>query len=109
MCHIVLFLPILGLAVFLVLPLVWAGPVYAVIFLLSVAMYMLIIKAMRQPITTGTEALLRSRATVVGGDKGYWRVQVGNETCDAESPEILEVGDSVRITSINGLRLRVEH
>lgn len=109
MCHLILFLPILGLALFFVLPLVWAGPVYAVIFLLSVAMYVLIIKAMRQPVVTGTEALLHSQGTVVGVEKECWRVLIGNETWDAESPEVLEIGESVRITGIEGLRLRVEH
>lgn len=107
MCHLILFLPVFGLAVFLLWPLSMAVPAYTLIFLLSLAMYALIIKAMRQPVVTGSEAMLHSVGTVVGAEGDHWRISVRGETWEAESAAALKTGDSVRVTGIDGLRLTV--
>ncbi len=107
MCHLILFLPVFGLAVFLIWPLSMAAPAYALIFLLSLAMYVLIIKAMRQPVVTGTEAMLCSIGTVVGAEGDHWRIEVGNEIWEAESTAALQTGDRVQVTGIDGLILKV--
>lgn len=108
MCHLILFLPIFGLAVFVLFPMSLALPLYAVIFLLSVAMYVLIVKAMRRPVVTGIEALLHSEGTVIGRNDEHWRILVGNESWDAASQVTLQVGEQVRVIGIDGLCLRVE-
>ena len=108
MCHLILFLPVFGLAVFLIWPLSMAAPIYTVIFLLSLAIYVLVIRAMRQPVITGTEALLHSMGIVIGAEGDHWRVAVGNESWEAESAESLKTGERVQITGIDGLRLKVQ-
>ncbi|GGB92476.1 hypothetical protein GCM10011352_18170 [Marinobacterium zhoushanense] len=108
MCHLILFMPLLGLAVFLIWPLSLAGPLYAVIFVLSVAMYVLIFKAMRLPVVTGSEAMLRSVGTVLRKEADHWQIRVGNETWEAESADSLKIGERVRVTGIDGLRLQVK-
>lgn len=107
MCHLILLLPVFGLAVFLVWPLSMAGPFYTVIFVLSLLMYVLVIRVMRRPVVTGSEALIDSRALVVGANGNHWRVRVGNEVWEADASEPLRRGESVRVVGIDGLRLKV--
>lgn len=108
MCHLILLLPVLGLAVFMLWPLSVAAPVYAVILVISLAFYYFIMQAMRRPVTTGAEEIVRKTGKVleVRGRKIYVRVR--GEIWNAESSDRLHPGDSVSITGIDGLMLRVK-
>lgn len=107
MCHLILALPVLGVAVFWFWPLSIAGPVYGVIFMASLAMYYLIMRAMRQPVTTGREAILHDVGDIVETRGRKLRVRVGSEIWNAESPDRLRAGDRVSVLGMEGLVLRV--
>ncbi len=108
MCHLILLLPVLGLTVFWVAPLSVAGPVYAIVFLLSVWLYWLIVRSMRQPVETGMEHLRRETGEVVDTRGRILTVRVQNELWRAKSSEALERGERVKVVGVEGLTLRVE-
>lgn len=108
MCHLILALPLLGLGVFWLWPLSVAAPVYAVIFLVSLAFYYFIMRAMHQPVMTGREAIIQGTGKVIEVREHKVRVRVRNELWNAESPDKLRAGDQVRIVGIDGLMLRVQ-
>lgn len=107
MCHFVLTLPVLGLIVFWLWPMPIAAPVYAVILVASLAVYYLIMRAMRRPVMTGREEILRKSGTVIEARERRIRIRVRNELWNAESSDKLRPGDTVKITGIQGLVLQV--
>lgn len=108
MCHLILILPVLGLAVFWLWPLPVAVPAYAVILVISLSIYYLIMQAMRRPVTTGAEEILRETGKVLEARGRKIRVRVRGEIWNAESTERLHAGDDVSITGLEGLVLRVQ-
>lgn len=107
MCHLILMLPVLGLPVFWLWPLSEAVPVYSVILVLSVLVYVYVIRAMRQPVETGAEQILHSIGKVIEVGVKDIRVRVHSEIWRAGSTEKLKPGDLVEIVGIDGLKLRV--
>ncbi len=108
MCHIILFMPVMGLGVFWVWPVEIAGPVYAVILLLSVVLYGIVLQTMQSPVTTGSEGLRHTVGIVVNGGEKDCLVQVRNEIWTASSKEPLSSGEQVLITGSNGLVFQVQ-
>ncbi len=108
MCHIILFMPVLGLGIFWIWPIEIAGPVYAVILLLSVILYAIIMQTMQSPVTTGSEGLRHEVGIVVEGGKKDCRVQIRNEIWKASSKELLGSGERVTVTGSSGLVLKVQ-
>ena len=100
-------MPIFALAAFWIWPLSVAGPVYSAIAVLSLWMYVLIIRAMRQPVLSGAEKLLHSFGKVTESEGRALRVRVHSEIWNAESSDVLRSGDRVKVTGISGLILRV--
>jgi len=107
MCHLILMLPVLGLPVFWLWPLSEAVPTYGVILALSILVYVYVIRAMRQPVETGAEQILRSIGKVIEVGANDSRVRVHSEIWRAASAERLKPGDQVEIIGIDGLKLRV--
>lgn len=107
MCHLILALPFLGLMVFWLWPLSVAAPVYAAIFLLSLALYYLIMQAMRRPVVTGAEELLHGIGRVIEVHQKKVRIRVHSEIWNAVSTDRLRAGDQVEITGVEGLVLQV--
>ncbi|NIR28988.1 MAG: hypothetical protein GWN84_06670 [Gammaproteobacteria bacterium] len=108
MCHLILLLPVLGLAIFWMAPLPVAGPVYAIVLLLSVWLYGLIMRSMRQPVETGVERLRQEVGEVVATGGRTLTVRVQNELWRAKCNQTLERGDRVKVADVEGLTLRVE-
>ena len=108
MCHLVLLLPLFGLAVFWLWPPAVAVPVYLVILFLSAGVYYLAIVAMRLPVTVGREALAGARGKVVSLDSEELRVRVRSEVWRARASEKLSLGDPVEVQEIAGLTLKVK-
>jgi membrane-bound serine protease (ClpP class) len=109
MCHIILALPVLTLPIFLIWPLRIAAPVYAVIVVFSFAVYSLLLRSMRKPVSTGREELLHETAIVerAAGPNTYW-VRVHGEEWKARGTEAgFRTGDEVRIVGLEGLTLRI--
>lgn len=107
MCHLLLLMPIFGLAVFWFWLISIAASVYRVILGLSGWLYYCVIKAMRRPVETGAEAILQSTVEVVGRESSLVRVRVRSEMWNAESRDDLHTGDRVEVTGIHGLTLVV--
>lgn len=108
MCHLLLVLPVIALAVFWIWPLSLALPVYAGVVVISLAFYVLLLRAMRTPVRTGREELLHSTATVLrsAGPHAGW-VRVHGEEWKALSNVDLAEGDTVRIVGVDGMTLHV--
>lgn len=107
MCHLLLLMPLLGLALFWIWPLAIAAPVYAVILALSVWLYRLIIRSMHKPLMLGRASLLHKHGVVVDAGRGELRVRVLSEVWQAHSDQPLHPGDPVEVVGTEGLVLEV--
>jgi len=107
MCHIILIMPILSLALFWVFPMSVALPIYIVVLLFSVIIYNSLIHAMHTPVKTGRHGLIGHKAIVLDFVKPEGHVQVHGEIWRAESPGALRKGEKVDVVGIEGLTLKV--
>ncbi len=109
MWHLILLFPLFGLTVFLVMPLGLAIPVYLVILLVSGLMYWAILRALRRRPESGAQSLIGTEAKVVSKlgpqDEAQYQVKIRGELWSAHSHDKLEPGDTVSITSVDGLML----
>ena len=103
-CHVLLFSPVWGLGLFLILPWPVALPLYLAIVALSLFLYVKIMQSMREPVLTGREALLGRTAEV--GSAGS--LKVAGERWLIDHPGQLSRGQRVRIVGMTGMRLQVE-
>lgn len=109
MCHLVLLLPLVALPIFWLAPLSVSVPIYSAVVIVSVCVYYLAFKAMRQPVVTGVESMLHAIGKVVERRDYDFQVSVNGETWSARADEDLAIGDKVEIVSIDGLTLKVRH
>lgn len=108
MCHLILVMPIVALPVLWLLPLGEGLPLYLVALLVTGTVYWLAIKAMRAPVVSGKQTVLRRRGSVRFTDGHRASVWVASELWSAESRDTpLAVGDTVEVVGIDGLRLIV--
>jgi len=107
MCHILLLLPFIALALFFFLPPGQATfisvPLFLVFFWLAWVMW----KDFRRPVTTGIEGLMGGKAEVVSKTRDGAKVLLRGELWDAESSDELSVGETVRVTGFERMRLVV--
>jgi membrane-bound serine protease (ClpP class) len=108
MCHLILLSPLFALAIFWLWPLWIAAPVYAVIVVLSILLYVATVRSMRLPQITGVHSLLQRSGVVIDVDGQRPRVRVGGEIWQAFSTDPLQVGDEVKVLRQNGMTLEVE-
>ena len=107
MCHLILLLPILALPLFWLVPWVVSVPVYILILAISGGIYFFAIRAMRRPVVTGTQTLLRKLGKVVSKDSNGLQICTQGEIWSAESGDKLCPGERVEIIGVKGLRLKV--
>ena len=108
MCHLLLALPLLGLAVFWLLPLAFAIPVYGVMLAVSLLVYVYAWKAMRLPRLNGVDGMLGASGTVTQVGARTVNLTVYGERWTADvNEEAFAPGDKVIVTGIEGLRLRI--
>ncbi len=111
MHHLILFLPIFGLIVFLFLPLGLAILVYLGIVLLSGLMYWILFLAMRKHSKSGVESLVGTKAIVVSKlgprDDAQYLVKIRGELWRANSHDDLKPGETATVLSADGLTLQV--
>ena len=107
MCHLVLILPVLGLGVFLIWPFSTALPVYALILLISGLIYYAMIKAMQQPIRTGSEGLRGQSAEVIDMQNHEGHVRIHGEIWQATSSDSFRKGDTATVQAVQGLTLNI--
>ncbi|MGA7179719.1 MAG: NfeD family protein [Thiobacillaceae bacterium] len=107
MCHLILLMPVLGLAVLWVWPLSAALPAYGLIVALSVWSYWFVLKAMHQAVITGRESMCGAIGRMVEVAERIALVRVHSEISNTESADTLRPGDWVQVVEIAGLLLRV--
>jgi len=111
MCHIILFLPVLALPIFWLVPLEVAVPVYLLITLFAIALYWLVARSMGRRPGAGRESLIGEEAKVVSalspGDHAQYLVRAQGELWSADSPDVLKIGEMVNVTAVDGIRLLV--
>ena len=72
MCHLVLLMPVISLSLFWIAPMGFAVPGYLFILVLSIFLYWLITKAMKQPVRDGFQSLIGTEARVISRvDSGH--------------------------------------
>lgn len=109
MCHIVLLMPIFGLAVFWLWPLSIALPIYLVIFTLSFILYLALLKAMHQPVKTGRQGLIGEVGKIIDVKNHVGHIFVHGEIWKAEILHNLKKGDKAKVIGLNGLTLQVQN
>jgi membrane protein implicated in regulation of membrane protease activity len=109
---ILLFLPLLGILVFFLLPLPEAIIFYLVILVISGLLYWAIARVLKRRSIVGREGLIGAEARVISKlgshDTAQYMVNVRGELWSANSPDELELNETVQIVSINGLKLTVK-
>jgi len=105
--HLLPLLPIVGLALFCMLPWSVALPAYAALAAVSVVVFAAALRALRLPVKTGTEGMVGKAARVVEPLRPQGVVRYGGELWQAVADEPLEPGTWVRITRVNGMTLQV--
>jgi len=101
-------MPLIGLVVFWVWPISIALPVYLVIFLISIMVYLALLKAMQRPVVTGKEGLIGKSVEImdISGDSGH--VRVHGEIWEALFEGTYRITDKVRIKEVRGKTLVLE-
>lgn len=107
MHQLLLLLPVVALALFLIFPWPVAMILYLPILLGSIFAYRKAWKALKTPPTTGEEAMLGQTAVVLQADNERIEVQYQGEIWQAVSDVSLHVGQEVIIRHLEGLVLFV--
>lgn len=112
MCHLLLLMPLFGLALFWVLPLPIAVPAYLLVLIASAWLFYKVMQAMKLPAYVGWEALVGQEVEVVAPadtlGRGRYLVRHGGELWSALSEGQLNPGEKARIVSFEGAMPRVE-
>ena len=108
MCHLLLLAPVFGLLIFWLSPIWVAVPVYGVILLLSILLYIATVRMMRLPQITGVYSLLRRPGVVIDVTDRGPRVRVSGEIWQTVSTDRLQVGEQVKVVKQHGMTLEVE-
>lgn len=107
MCHILLFLPVVALPVFWLLPLSIALPVYALALAVASWVYALAIKTARRQVMTGAEGMIGESGRVVRVEGRTATLQIHGELWSAEAEGgPLVVGETALVVGMKGLRLK---
>ncbi|MFQ5996983.1 MAG: NfeD family protein [Dehalococcoidales bacterium] len=112
MCHLILLMPLLGIPIFWLAPLNVAIPSYLIIVLVSVSLYWLIAKSMRQPIQDGFQSLIGTEAEVVAklaaDHSAKYLIRSQGELWSAYATDALDIGEWVKIVAVKGIGVVVE-
>lgn len=107
MCHILLLLPILALAVFLILPWQEAMVIYAGVCLFSAAFYWMTWRTMHRQARTGVEGMMGGIGAVFRAGDGKTKVFYRGEIWDAVCDEMMSRGERVEIIGVERMTLVV--
>jgi len=107
MCHILLFLPVIALALFVFLPPGQAAFVSVPLFLMLLWLSWLTWKDMRRRATTGLEGMIVGKAQVVSKTAVGTKVMLKGELWDAICSDQLSVGETVQVTGLERMKLIV--
>jgi membrane-bound ClpP family serine protease len=109
MCHIILALPVLGLALFYFLPFSTALPLYGAVLAVSSLIYFKIMSAMMAKVRTGFEKIIGWEVLVIEDISPKGKVEFYDEIWNATAAgRDIPKGAKVRIAGARGLTLVVE-
>jgi membrane protein implicated in regulation of membrane protease activity len=104
-----MFLPLIALPLFWLFPLAQAIPLYILSMLVAGAMVWFMHGSMTQPAVTGREAMIGKAAKVVSlqrsGNERMYLVEVKGELWTATGDDTVQVGETVTIIAMDGIRL----
>ena len=107
-CHLLLLLPLAGLALFFVLPWPVALGIDVVLAAIAAGIAVPGMRALRQPITTGREALVGQIGEAASDVQREGLVRYGGELWTATANGVrISAGTRVRIRGVEGLKLLI--
>lgn len=106
-CHLLLGVPLVIAGLFLFLPWTTALPIALVLAIGTAVITYYGAQALRQPATTGKEAMIGSVGQAVNDLNPEGLVRVGGELWVAEAPEPISEGSRVQVLEVRGAKLRV--
>jgi len=107
MCHILFTLPVVTLMLFFFFPTAQATYLFVPLFLSSLWLAWVTWKDKRRPVLTGIEGLMGGKAQVVSKTMDGAKVSMRGELWIAESSDELSVGETVRVTGFERMKLVV--
>jgi len=107
MHHAFLFVPLIALILFLLLPWPYALALYVPIAGVSLLGYWKALQAQRRPPAVGKRAMIGEQAEVISSKSEETEVRYRGETWRAVSSQALQRGQEVIIEDVEGLTLRV--
>ncbi len=107
MCHILFLLPVIAIAVFFFLSSGQAAFLSIPLFLLFLWLSWVMWKDIRRPVATGIEGMVGGEAQVVSKTKNGAKVLLRGELWDAVCREELSIGETVRVTGLERMKLVV--
>jgi len=107
MHNFLLFLPLLALGLFFVLPWQAALPLYGLVLIVSLIGYWKALQAQRQPPIMGRRVMVGEQAVVVRAERDGTEVDYRGEIWKVASPQPLHPGQKVVIEKVEGLILHV--
>ena len=106
-CHLIFLTPVLGLVLFWIFPWPLASVLYLALLGASWVLYVASYRALRLPVTTGSEGMIGTRGRTVGDIRSRGTVRIFNELWTAEANEPIPTNTPVRVIEVKGLVLRV--
>lgn len=107
MCHIILVVPLLGLALFAFLPVSQALMLYLPVLLVCAIFYWVIWRDARRPVTLGAEGMIGGMAQVMQIEARGVKVFYRGEMWDAICVEPVSRDEKVEITGMERMKLIV--
>lgn len=106
-CHLLLGVPVVIAALFVFLPWAMALPIALVLAIGTAAIVYQGMRALRQPVVTGKEALVGLMGEAVSDLSPEGLVRVGSELWVAETSERISKGARVQVLEVRGAKMRV--
>jgi len=102
-CHLILLLPVMGIGLFVVLPLEVALPLYGLVVGISTLLYLVVWRVLRLPIQTGIEGMIGKEAEVLQDLNPEGVIRHRNELWSAQGLDRIGQGEKVIIMAVDGL------
>lgn len=106
-CHLLLGVPLVIAGLFLFLPWTTALPLSLLLGIGTVVITYYSARALRQPVTTGKEAMIGRWGKAVSDLSPEGLVKLGGELWVAEAPEPIPQGSRVQIVEVHGAKVKV--
>ncbi len=111
MCHLIFLVPLAGIPLFWVLPLGYALAINILLWIVCGLLGYKVVRAMMMPPKDGFKSLIGTEAMVVSAESqgyGQYLVKAGHELWTARSTETLRLGERVKVSAADGIKLVVK-